>query len=802
MKKVLELTLIILIIATPFACEQKEKKQDYPIQPVTFTSVQFNDSFWAPKIETNRGTSIPSAFGKCEETGRFHNFALAGGLSDGEHIGNFPFDDTDVYKVLEGASYTLAVQDDKKLDAFLDSVINLIDAAQEEDGYLFTARTNESERLRGWMGSKRWERLNSHELYNTGHLLEAAVAHHEATGKDNLLKIAIKNANLIDQDFGPSEQQKHCPSGHPIVEMALVKLYRETGDDRYLKLAKYFIDETGIATDGHDLSQYSQDHMPVVDQKEAVGHAVRFGYLYSGVTDVAALTGDEAYKKAILNLWDNVASKKLYITGGIGARSMGEGFGENYELPNMTAYCETCASISNVYWNHRMFLLFGDSKYYDVLERTLYNGLIAGISLSGDKFFYDNPLESDGSHDRAPWFDCACCPGNITRFMASVPGYQYAVKDDAVYVNLFATGESELDVEGKKFHLKQTTKYPWEGQVAIEVTKPTGSELDLKIRIPGWAKNEAIPSDLYKFIEGQKGNIKISINGEEVDYKTEQGYAALSKDWEAGDVVLVNLPLEVKRVEAHENVVYDRGKTTFQRGPVVYCFEGVDYDKGSIFSTYVPEGAEVKAEYKKDFLGGVVTLDVAGKGLFKEGETIKEEDVALQAIPYYSWNNRGKSEMLIWMPDNAETAVVRDMNSLTAQATPSVEGYDKGFGLKDGFTPKNSGDVDKNFFFWWLKNGSEEWVKYEFEKPVKISKSDVYWLNYDHYDYTARAPKSWELEYLKGEEWLPVKNKTSYNTELNQFNSVEFEPVTTTAIRLNATMQDSVSAGILEWRVE
>ncbi|MDW7695998.1 glycoside hydrolase family 127 protein [Flammeovirgaceae bacterium SG7u.111] len=803
MKQLLKLGIGMSLLLLPFGCNQKEEtsntSQDYPIQPVNFTSVEFTDGFWSPKIETNRTVSIPSAFGKCSVTGRFSNFAIAGKLEEGEHKGDFPFDDTDVYKVLEGASYTLAAQNDPKLNTFLDSVIHLIDAAQEDDGYLFTARTNNSEHLRGWMGDHRWERLNSHELYNSGHLLEAAVAHHEATGKDNLLNVAIKNANLIDQDFGPGENQLHCPSGHPIVEMALVKLYRETGDKRYLTLAQYFIDETGVGTDGHKLNPYSQDHMPIKDQKEAVGHAVRFGYLYSGVTDIAAITGNEEYKKAILRLWDNVVSKKLYITGGIGARSMGEGFGENYELPNMTAYCETCASISNVYWNHRMFLLFGESKYYDVLERTLYNGLIAGISLSGDKFFYDNPLESDGSHDRAPWFECACCPGNITRFMASVPGYQYAVKDNNIYVNLFASGTSNLDVAGKEVSLKQETNYPWKGKVSIEVL--TETESDIKVRIPGWAQNQAVPSDLYKFTSDAASAFTLKINGEDVKAEMEKGYAILSNDWSKGDVIELELPMETKRVRAHEKVVYDEGKTAFQRGPVVYCFEGVDYKEGSVFSTYVPESTTVASTFEPDFLNGVVTLSVAGKGLYKEGGEVKEKDVELKAIPYYSWNNRGKSEMLVWMPEDAQHASLRDENSLMAKAKPSTPDWDQGNGLKDGFTPKSSGDVDKNFFFWWLKNGTEEWVKYEFEKPVTISSSEVYWLDYEHYDYTAKQPKAWELQYLKGNEWIPVKNKNAYGTALNQFNEVIFEPMTTTAIRLNATLQDSVSAGILEWRL-
>ena len=355
-----------------------------PIAEVSFTDVHLTDKFWAPRIEVNRTVSIPSAFKQCELNGRFDNFALAGGLIKGEHQGDFPFDDTDPYKIIEGASYSLAVHYDPKLDAYLDSVITLIGAAQEPDGYLTTCVTNKAKRLERWWGTHRWEKLNSHELYNSGHLYEAAVAHYQATGKRTLLDIAIKNADLVCKDFGPNEGQKHVPSGHPIIEMGLAKLYKVTGDKKYLDMARYFVEETGRGTDGHKLNPYSQDHMPILQQEEIVGHAVRAGYLYSGVADVASLTHDTAYFNALCRIWNNLATQKLYITGGMGSRAQGEGFGPGYELPNHNAYCETCASIANVYWNQRMFQATGDAKYIDVLERALYNGVMSGVSLSGD----------------------------------------------------------------------------------------------------------------------------------------------------------------------------------------------------------------------------------------------------------------------------------------------------------------------------------------------------------------------------------------------------------------------------------
>ena len=459
--------LIGMTALTICASAGKQKQPSAPIQEVPFTQVHLNDGFWSPRIEINRTVSIPSAFHECEVNGRFDNFALAAGLIKGEHKGDFSFDDTDPYKVIEGASYSLAVHYDVRLDHYLDSVINIIAQAQEPDGYLTTCVTNKCTRLSGWWGTHKWEKINSHELYNSGHLIESAVAHYRATGKKTFLNVAIKNADLlVCKTFGPNEGQIHRPGGHPIIEMALCKLYKVTGDKKYLEGAKYFVDETGRCTDGHKPSEYSQDHMPILSQDEIVGHAVRAGYLYSGVADVAALTGDKAYFKALERIWENMSSKKLFITGGIGSRPQGEGFGPNYELNNHTAYCETCAAIANVYWNYRMFLATGKSKYIDVCERALYNNVLSGVSLSGDKFFYDNPLESDGEHERQKWFGCACCPGNITRFVASVPGYIYAQQGKDIFVNLYAQGKAKIG----NIELEQTTDYPWDGSPRVVVS--------------------------------------------------------------------------------------------------------------------------------------------------------------------------------------------------------------------------------------------------------------------------------------------------------------------------------------------
>jgi hypothetical protein len=787
------------ILAT--ACDTKTEEALGPLTPVPFTAVHLHDEFWAPKIETNRTVSIPSAFGKCEQTGRMDNFALAGGLIQCEHKGDFPFDDTDVYKVLEGASYTLAVQYDEKLDAYLDSLITLIAAGQEDDGYIYTSLTNQCDRLKGWYGNGRWDRLNSHELYNCGHLYEAAVAHYQATGKRSLLDVAIKNANLINEVFGPGENQKHVPSGHPIVEMALVKLYRATNDEKYLKLARYFIDETGKGTDGHKLSEYSQDHKPIIEQDEAVGHAVRLGYLYSGVTDVASLLHDETLMNATKKVWENVVSKKLYITGGIGSRAQGEGFGPNYELPNMTGYCETCAAISNVYWNYRLFLNERDAKYYDVLERALYNGVISGVSLSGDKFFYDNPLESVHNHDRAPWFGCACCPGNITRFMASVPGYVYTTGANSLYVNLFAAGDAKIQLGTDTIAVSQQTRYPWDGQVDIKIEKSKSTKFNLKVRVPGWAQNQPVPSDLYHFTDNNSETIDLKINGKTEKISIEKGYIALNRKWKEGDVISLNLPMPVRKVAAAEAVTNDSGKLAYQRGPLVYCFEDKDNNEGFMFDHFAATGEEVTNEFDSQLLGGVVKLKLKGNKVVLQNDKKVTEPAELTAIPYYAWNNRGRANMLIWLPENETTAVAKPVQAVTdsAEIKASTDYYT---GINDGFDPKNSGDTDKSYFYWWQKEGSDEWIEYNFKSPVNISQASVYWLNMDHYDGNYRAPESWTLEIKDNKgNWKPVETADTYSTAINQYNTMKFKPVTTTAIRLSAKLQKEASGGILEWKV-
>lgn len=817
MKRLATILLTLTLISCG-ATEEKSKVQLGEIKEVPFTDVHFTDDFWLPRMEINRTVSIPSAFHQCEINGRFDNFALAGGLIKGEHKGDFSFDDTDPYKIIEGASYSLAVKYDPKLDAYLDSVITLIAAAQEPDGYLTTCVTNKCTRLSGWWGSSRWEKINSHELYNSGHLYEAAVAHYKATGKKTLLNVAIKNADLVCQVFGPNEGQKHVPSGHPIIEMALAKLYNVTNDQKYLKMARYFVDETGRGTDGHKLSPYSQDHKPIIDQDEIVGHAVRAGYLFSGVTDVASLQHDKKLFDAVNRVWENMASKKLYLNGGIGSRPQGEGFGPNYELNNFNNYCETCASIANVYWNQRMFLATGDSKYIDVLERTLYNGLIAGVSLSGDKFFYDNPMGTPGGHARQQWFGCACCPGNVTRFMASVPGYVYAIDKKDVYVNLFVGGNSKLKVGDTEVELVQKTQYPWNGDVEIDVTPNKNDKFTLLVRIPGWAKNKPVPSDLYAYVDGSNPQVKVLVNGSETKKHTRAGYWVIEREWKKGDKVTLTMDMPVRRVEANPQVRYDKGLLAMERGPILYALESIDQKRDYIFDIVIPRDSKIESHFEKNLLNGVVVLEGNAFAVEKDSASGKviEKPLTFKAIPYSTWNNRGIGQMVVWTPATKEYAIVKPEPTIASEAMP-VDGW----GFNDQFEPTSSDDINTPYHYWWLKAGTEESIGYKFKKPERISSVEVYWLAFDHYDVIYKAPESWKLLYKTGNTWKEVKNTSPYGTELDKYNKVSFEPITTTELKMVVQLQrpktekaaeengpqvvdvgrKGYSGGVIEWKV-
>ncbi|WP_221269413.1 glycoside hydrolase family 127 protein [Mucilaginibacter sp. X5P1] len=660
----------LLIAVLLYAGAADAQVKDYPIQPVTFTKVKLDDKFWSPRIETNRTVTIPASFARCENTGRVKNFEMAAARK-GSFCTKFPFDDTDIYKTIEGASYSMAVHPDPKLAAYVDSLITIVGKAQEPDGYLYTARTIDPLHPHPWSGPERWVKENelSHELYDSGHMFEAASAHYLATGERNFLDIALKNADLLVKTFGPGK--RHVAPGHEIVEMGLVRLYRITGKKDYLDLAKFFIDERGkrqydkTANDEWKNGMYWQDNEPVVDQDEAEGHAVRAMYLYSGMADVAALTGDKQYIDAIDRIWNNMISKKIYVQGGIGAVPNGERFGADYELPNATAYNETCAAIGDVFWNQRMFLLHGDSKYIDVLEKVLYNGLISGVGLDGKSFFYTNAMQiTDGfTHPameptRSGWFECSCCPTNMVRFLPSLPGYIYAQKGNSIYVNLFIAGTANISLDNKNVKITQVNNYPWSGALSLDVEPQTPARFNVLVRIPGWSRAKAIPSDLYSFENKTPSNIIIKLNGRPVKYTIQNGYAVINNQWKKGDKITLNLPMDVKEVIANNAVKVDSNKVALQRGPIMYCGEWKD-NSGKVSNVIIPRNTVFKPTYEGDLLNGVMVLKA--EVLKRDSLYGKVKKAEFTAIPYYSWANRGKGEMMVWFPQsvNAKELVAK-----------------------------------------------------------------------------------------------------------------------------------------------
>ncbi len=802
---------VIASLALPTAAKGPKSNHGYPIDPVPFTSVKVTDNFWGQRLKASREVTIPLAFSKCEETGRYENFVKAAHPSDTITVGGLAFDDTDVYKTIEGASYLLQTYPDKRLENYIDSVLVIVAAAQEPDGYLYTSRTMNPKHPHEWAGSKRWEMVEdlSHEFYNLGHMVEGAIAHYQATGKTNFLDIAKKYADCICREIGDGPGQVARVPGHQIAEMALAKLYLVTGDKKYLDQAKYFLDKRGYTS---RTDEYSQAHKPVVEQDEAVGHAVRAAYMYAGMADVAALTGDSAYIKAIDRIWDNIVGKKYYITGGIGATSNGEAFGANYELPNMSAYCETCAAIGNVYVNHRLFLLHGDSKYYDVLERTLYNGLISGVALDGGGFFYPNPLESMGQHQRQPWFGCACCPSNIARFIPSLPGYVYAVKGDDVYVNLYMANNADLDVNGKKVELSQQTNYPWNGNVTVTVDKNNAGLFDLKLRIPGWVKNKPVPSDLYTYSDGKRLGYTVMVNGKPADGTlTSDGYYTISRKWKKGDKVELHLDMEPRTVRAHAKVEADKGRIAVERGPIVYCAEWPDNDF-DVLSIFVNQKPQFTLTERPELLEGIVELTTDGQTLaYDDKGRLVTKDVKLNLIPYYAWCHRGSGNMAVWLPQELSASrpvMPPTLASKSKIATSSRMGSISS--LNDRLVPKDENDRSVPYTHWWPKQGSTEWITYELPEPQQIQSATVYW--YDDGPWGGcRVPKSWKLYYKDAAgEWQPVTGADSpsanggnpYGTVKGSANVVNFDPVTTTSMKLEVVLPDDNSAGLFEWQLD
>jgi DUF1680 family protein len=664
-------TFVPLLACIAFLSAQAPRRapvREYPIQAVPFYQVTVDDAFWAPRIERNRTVSIPHIMSENERTGRVANFEVAAGRREGTYQGK-RFNDSDVYKTIEAAAYTLRTHPDAALQSKLERIVGLMANSQLPDGYLYPARTIFSDPPVAGIGPERWVNLNgSHELYNMGHLYEAALAWQAAAGKDDLMKVALRNIDLVAHDFGPAAR-KAVP-GHEEVELALVKLFRATGNQRFFDLARFFLDQRGHPHDTqpypadsafaiYNDRPYMQDQAPLTEQTRAIGHAVRAMYVYSAMTDVAALAGDEAYGKALDLIWNDMVSRRMYVTGGIGSRGSNEGFGDDYELPNGQAYAETCASVGSDLWNERMFLLHGDAKYVDVLERVLYNGYLSGVSIAGDTFFYQNPLASSGDVERSSYFEVACCPSNLARLMAQMPGLIYAHKDDVLFVNLFVGSRAQVALAPGKVTVSEQTQYPWDGKVRVRVQPEKPMEFALYLRVPGWARNEPVPGDLYRFSERSGERPMLSLNGKAVpldDSNIEagafgRGYARIRRRWMPGDVVELVLPMPVRRVLANDAVKADSQRAAIERGPLVYALEAVD-NNGRTSNLVLPLHVILKHEFRPEMLGGIGVITGPGLALMEEGENPRK--VQVTAIPYFAWANRYKGEMDVWVPYRIE----------------------------------------------------------------------------------------------------------------------------------------------------
>lgn len=750
------------------------------LKAVPFQDVHISDHFWSRRIEVNRKFTIAANLHQCEITGRIRNFAVTGKLQPGKHEGLL-FNDSDLYKALEGVAYALSSQRDPELEKRADAIIDQIAAAQQPDGYLNTYYTLVKPQ-------ERWKNFGGgHEMYCGGHLIEAAVAYFHSTGKRKLLDVACKFADHLHATFGPDKRHEIC--GHEEIELALVKLHRTTKEKKYLDLAKFFVDLRGRADGRRLFGEYCQDHKPVREQREVVGHAVRAMYLYCAMADLANLTGDKKLWQALESIWHDVVDRKMYLTGGIGPSAHNEGFTVPYDLPNDSAYAETCAAIGMALWNHRLFLMSGDGKYADVLEREVFNGLLSGVSLTGDRFFYVNPLGSVGRHHRVDWFGCACCPPNICRFIPGMGERVYAVRDNTLWTVLYMGSQAAVDLKGGKVQLTQETRYPWEEEIKITVAPAAEFAFDLRLRIPGWCRSGAT----------------VSVNDQPVLAAPEKGYVRLDRTWKKGDVVRLRLPLPVERVYAHPQVKANVGRVALQRGPVVYCLEGVD-NGGQVRNLVLPREAQLTASFEKNLLGGVAV--VRGEGLsvsLNENFQRVTQPVKFQAVPYFAWDNRAPGQMVVWLPESPELAELRTGQGVESKGVLIRASHanppDALSALNDGMLARSSRDHRIPRMTWWDHRGGTEWVSYRFPRERTLSRAAVYWFD-DTGSGQCRVPASWRLLWLDGKEWKPVQlvGSSRYGTKTDVLNEVAFEPVATREIRLEVKLQEGFSGGILEWQ--
>jgi uncharacterized protein len=797
-----------------------EQTQDYPVAPIAFSKVSLTDTFWLPRLRIQKNETVPFALEKTQRA--VENLRRCGAYLRGEKTElPFPhrFISSDLYKVMEGAAYLLNMQPDPELEAQMDEIIDIIGKAQQDDGYLYVAHScgvwNKQE-----MGETPYSWVvHSHELYNVGHLYEGAVAYYEATGKRAWLDIAEKSAQHVNKAFfeGDPNYNGGVPinqaPGHQEPELALCRLYRATGNELYLNMAKKFLDIRGVTykLDGEGIMSpsYAQQHAPVSEQNTAVGHAVRAAYMYAAMADVSALTGDRSYDHALEKIWENIVDAKMHITGGLGAIHGIEGFGEDYDLPNLEAYNETCAAIANVFFNHRMTLLHKDAKYFDVAEVSLFNNSLAGVNIEGNKFFYVNPLEADGhqlfnhgSAGRSPWFDCACCPSNIARVMNHVGGYMYAVEDDTVYALLYSGNEVTFTIAGAEVTLKQETAYPYEGAVRIETELAIPTQFAVKLRIPTWALGEQfVPGKLYQYTEQSRPIWTLKVNGEVVQAEVVKGFVEINRTWAAGDVIELDLPMDVRFSVCDEKVAANVGRVSVTRGPLVMCAEEAD-NNGAVQRFYLPQipsSASCSVDQIKDgILAGTPIVSVPAAELVN-GESRSAE---LKFVPYLSWNNRGNATMIVWLPDAVEGAEAQlsrvhfdpaKYGTITASSCAANGVVDA---VKDGRRPDSSTDTTIEA---WISSGEseKEWIQMVFDQPQTVERLGLFWVSHDQVD----VPASWRMEYLQGGTWHPFEKYITdvYGVSKDRFNTIHpAAELTCEGLRVNIEAQPGKSVGLFD----
>lgn len=802
-------TLAMLALA-PMA----QSNSGYVADPLPLGAVKLTDTFWKPRLDSLYEVTADHEINECHTTGRIDNFYAALGEDGKKHEG-YVFNDSDVYKVIEGIANLLILKPDAELKAKADKWVQMIAKAQEPDGYLDTAKQVYEFGLKSSANPNKWSNIrDEHELYCAGHLYEAAVAWKHATGDDTLLKVAVKNANLVCSVF--NDKGNRNPPGHEEIEIGLFKLADETGNDKYRQQAVWFLNQRGHR-DGRtqpDYGPYAQDQAPIVDQDEAVGHAVRAGYLYNAMAMADAWKSQPGYATALDKIWHSVADTKLYLTGGIGSTGSGEAFGAPYDLPNMSAYQETCATIANAMWNQRMFQSDPDAKYVDIVERAVYNSLLSGIGLDGKTFFYTNPLQSLGAQ-RPAWYACSCCPPNVLRTIPNLTTWMYCLSDPSttatsptVYVNLYAANEADMSLPapGNKdvaVHFSQKTEYPWNGDIKLAVDPATPAEFTLSLRIPGWARNEPYPSPLYRFVNPSTKQATLSVNGQDVPVTLDKGYVHLRRTWKKGDSVRLVLPFEPRFVKANPAVEADQGRVAVSLGPLVYCAEFADQADGHVFQHVVNPSSTLQTTHLPDFLGGVTVVDVASQEAKRgtDGQITASGKSKLRLIPYYAWANRGTGQMAVWLPTQADKAWPVPAPTLASTSKVTNSANRSSAPLIDQLLPANSGDESVPFYHWWPSKGKLEWIELDLAKPAKVSKVGVYWFD-DTGRGECRVPASWKVKVKKGDEWVDVQGASAYPVYKDKMCEVTFTPVQTTAVRLEIQSQKDWAGGAFEVEVK